>query len=114
MAEKKADTPNGIICDTCGRDLPPSHFYWHRGSKDHGGFFITDKARYSNKTCFECAAPYKCLGCGEIKPASEFRIGGRYCIACRNAGINHVTREKNARLAQSAMDDAQIETEGDE
>lgn len=78
-------TPFGIICDTCGRDLPPSHFYLHFGNKDHGGFFITEKALHSNNTCFECAAPYRCLGCHKIKPASEFRIGGRFCKACKKA-----------------------------
>lgn len=107
MAEKKPDTPDGIICDTCGRDLPPSYFYMHRGSKNHGGFFITEKARYSNTTCFECAAPYKCLGCDEIKPASEFRVCGRYCTSCRSIGINRVTREKNARIAADRHNDSQ-------
>jgi hypothetical protein len=106
MAKKSNETPNGIICDTCGRDLPPSHYFMHRGSKDHGGFFITAKARLSNKTCFECAAPYKCLGCNEIKPASEFRIGGRYCASCRSIGINRVIREKNARIHMQSVNDS--------
>jgi hypothetical protein len=85
MSDKKSETPKGMICDTCGRTLPPYHFYKHSNIKADRAeaFFTTEKAFTSDHTCFECAGPYRCIRCQIVQPASEFRIQGRICRTCK-------------------------------
>ena len=82
-------TENAIAmtCKTCGRDLPPYHFFNPRG-KYNKHFFIHGVVP---NMCFECAGPYRCAGCNEIKPASAFRIQGRLCADCRQEGVLYAT-----------------------
>lgn len=93
--EKKS--PDGMICRVCNRDLPLVHFYRHlRGKEDYlpnTGYFVSEYSlARSNDVCFECASPYRCVECGEIKPAAEYRLQGRMCKACKSK------RRKPARM----------------
>lgn len=52
-------------CTVCHEDKELYHFY--KGST----------------VCFDCDGPYECIVCGELKPASEFRIQGQVCRDCK-------------------------------
>lgn len=83
MAKKLETTPEGMICRKCGQDKAPYNFFKPFG-KFEREFFANGKP--DGHTCFDCAGPYICLGCGETKPASAYRIQGRYCDDCRAEG----------------------------
>ncbi len=101
MAEKLATTPDGMICKECGRDLPAYHFFNPRG-KYNKHFFVRGVVP---NVCFDCAGPYRCAGCNEIKPAGEFRVQGRLCSDCRADGVLH------SETAPSSVFDANKVTE---
>lgn len=84
MPEKKPDTPNGLICKVCGRDLPLYNFFKFAGTYDRTFWVNFPPLELQNHICFECAAPYRCIECGEIKGASEFRIQGQVCKTCKS------------------------------
>jgi len=67
-------------CLTCGFDKTPYHFFSFRGRYTKA-FFANPQAKHGN--CFECNGPYKCIQCGEVKHALNFRIGGRICDTCK-------------------------------
>ena len=79
MPKKLATTPDGIICRVCGEDKPPYHFFKPRG-KYNKAFFADGIP--DGHTCWDCAGDYRCLGCGHVKPAYQFRIQGRFCVDC--------------------------------
>lgn len=83
MAKKLDTTPDGIVCAVCGEDKPAYHYFKHSGKYTQD--FFTTEAGYTNGVCFDCAGPYKCISCGQIKPASEYRLQGRVCSECKNA-----------------------------
>lgn len=95
MADKKPNTPNGMICKVCGRDLPLYHFFKFSGVDDKSFWLHYPAPELQNHICFECAAPYKCIECGEYKDASEFRIQGMICKACKSK------RRQRSRMAKS-------------
>ncbi len=83
MAQRLDTTPDGIICKVCGQDKPPVHFFKHSGKYNQD--FFTTELGYTPGVCFECASPYRCIVCHEVKPASDYRIQGRVCMACKTA-----------------------------
>lgn len=93
MAKKLDTTPDGIICDTCGQDLPPYHFFNPRGKFDRS--FWT-RPVLTGKTCFACAGDYKCVQCQQVQPASEYRVQGRICRTCKTAPARIVASVENA------------------
>lgn len=99
MAEKKPDTPNGIICAICGEDKQPHHFtLFHRLSAEDEAFFINARRdvrnNYRNDVCWECNGGYRCLECGNVFPASDFRVQGRYCKHCKSKWKRPAKRAK--------------------
>ena len=75
-------------CVVCGEIKDDYQFFKFRNKFNkeffHAGIPQTDGV------CWHCAAPYKCVGCGEVKAADQFRIGGRYCVDCRTVGITNL------------------------
>lgn len=84
MPKKLATTPDGMICRMCGEDKPPYEFFKPRG-KYNKAFFAAGTP--DGHTCWDCGGPYKCLGCGQVKPAADYRIQGRFCSDCRFEGL---------------------------
>lgn len=97
MAEKLPTTPDGIKCKVCGVDKDPYHYFKHAGKYTQD--FFTTELGYTPGVCWTCAGPYKCVVCEQVKDASEFRVQGRICMACKTA-----PRTSNA--AQSSDFDA--------
>lgn len=87
-----------MICSICNQEKQDYHFFRHSGKYNQD--FFTTEAGYRNGVCFECAGPYKCIQCHEIKPASEFRCQGRICQDCKNAEPDFLTRVTDAILDQ--------------
>jgi hypothetical protein len=83
MAQKLDTTPDGIVCKECGADKPAYHFFKHSGKYTQD--FFTTELGYTNGVCFDCAGDYRCITCHEVKPASEFRVQGRICKACKGS-----------------------------
>lgn len=83
MAEKLDTTPDGIVCKVCGDDKPAYHYFKHAGKYTQD--FFTTELGYTPGVCWECAGDYRCITCHEVKPASEFRVQGRICTACKTA-----------------------------
>lgn len=82
MAKKLDTTPDGIRCMKCGQDYPPYYFFSPRG-KYNKTFFASGIPL--SHVCWYCAAPYRCVQCGEIREASEFRVMGRICNHCKTS-----------------------------
>lgn len=72
-------------CFICGQIKPDYHFFKHRNKYDRAFFMNTIPVE---DLCWDCGGPYKCAGCGKIKPASAFRVGGRFCNVCKTNGIH--------------------------
>lgn len=87
MAEKLPTTPDGIKCKVCGVDKDPYHYFKHAGKYTQD--FFTTELGYTPGVCWECAGDYRCITCHEVKPASEFRIQGRICNACKGSKASH-------------------------
>lgn len=79
-------------CPNCEQEHPDYEFYSPRGKATPATrwFFVNG---WKNMTCWECNGPYRCLGCGEIKAPSQFRVGGRFCQDCKAAGIHSTLAE---------------------
>lgn len=103
MAERLPTTPDGIICKECGTDKPAYHYFKHSGKYTQD--FFTTELGYTNGVCFDCAGDYRCITCHEVKPASEFRVQGRICKACKTA-------PRTSSAAQSSDFDAIQDTVG--
>lgn len=77
-----------MICEICGEDKLPYHFVIIDSSNEDKTFFVSayrnDKNQPVKDVCWECNGPYKCLQCGQVKPAGEYRVGGRYCKVCKS------------------------------
>lgn len=83
MADRKPETPFGIVCAVCGEDKPHYNFFHFTGKYDES-FFTRQRSAKSN-VCFACGGPYRCIYCGDVKDASEYRVQGRVCKSCRVA-----------------------------
>lgn len=98
--ETERKSPFGMVCSVCGRDLPPYNFTQFRMTDDVDRRFFAsarrDKHGFVEGVCWECNGPYRCLQCGEVKPASEFRLQGRYCKDCKK-GWNSLVRARKTR-----------------
>lgn len=82
-------TPYGIICSVCGEDKPPYHFtLFHRMSAEDKAFFVNarrdEQGNLRNDVCWSCNGGYRCLQCGNVFPAEDFRVQGRYCKHCKS------------------------------
>lgn len=86
MPKKLDSTPDGIICSVCGEDKSPYHYFKHSGKYNQD--FFTTELGYTNGVCFDCAGPYRCIMCGQIKPASDYRLQGRICTSCKLHSTN--------------------------
>lgn len=96
MATKLATTPEGIVCSCCGQDKPAYHFYSRLGKTFNVTRFFFVSPTFSVTQCWNCNGDYRCLGCGEIKVATEFRVGGRFRNDCKTAGIYETLAEAYA------------------
>lgn len=103
MATKKEGTPDGIICSCCGQDKTPYNYFNGKRGREMR-YFITNPA-WSTTRCFQCNGDYRCLGCGVVQDASQFRVGGRFCQSCKDAGIYLVSAEVYARKAEEPSGD---------
>ncbi len=90
-----------MICKHCNQDKPNYHFFGFRG-KYNRAFFVRPIEEVMG-LCFDCAAPYRCVICGQEKDASDFRVQGRVCMDCKHSplsiriGLNfNETAEKDA------------------
>lgn len=103
MPEKLPTTPDGIVCKVCGQDKPAYHYFKHSGvySQD----FFTTQAGYTSGVCFGCAGDYRCVVCHQIKPASDYRVQGRVCAACKTAQKTAMLAQKNG-LQRSQVTEA--------
>lgn len=81
MDERK--TPIGMVCKVCGVDKDPYHFFNYSGKYDRK-FFVTG---WQPGVCWECAAPYRCINCGQIQDADQYRVMGRICKTCKASGM---------------------------
>lgn len=104
MAEKLDTTPDGIICKVCGQDKDAYHYFKHAGKYTQD--FFTTEPGYTPGVCFSCAGPYRCVVCEEIKPASEYRLQGRVCKACkvRLKELPKMARETTLQALNSDFD----------
>ncbi len=91
-------------CRKCGQDKLDYHFFAFKGW--YVKEFFANPLSLSGQ-CFDCNGPYKCLKCGEVKPASDFRIGGRVCVACKNPQIINGAPVENAFAVLSGAVDTQ-------
>ena len=89
-------TAYGIICKVCGQDKEPYQFFIYSGKYDRE-FFVTG---HQPGACWECAGPYRCVVCHEVKPASEYRPQGRICNSCKQARLDFVAPQKRAEIEQ--------------
>lgn len=104
-----------MICKGCNHNKSNYHFFNFRNNyKVAKSTFFTRPIDEIDRLCFDCAAPYRCLGCGAVKGASEFRLQGRYCLDCRNrplsirTGLNFdLQTEKDAEYVE-ALENAEI------
>lgn len=60
-------------CPNCGETKDDYHFFKHRNKYDR--FFFAAGIPHKD-ICWACGGPYKCVGCQQIKPHTEFRVGG--------------------------------------
>lgn len=102
MAEKLPTTPDGIICKVCGVDKDPFHYFKHSGKYTQD--FFTTELGYTPGVCFECAGDYRCITCHEVKPASEFRVQGRICKACKGSKVSHNGASVHTSTLDSSFD----------
>lgn len=73
-------------CPQCQNERSNYSFYSFRGNQHVAkSQFFTRPIEDINGACFDCAGPYRCLTCGEVKDASEFRLQGRICHSCKSA-----------------------------
>jgi len=93
VSKKLDSTPDGIICVKCGQDKPAYHFFSFRGNYA-SEFFANPQSM--NGQCFECNGPYKCIYCGVVQPADQFRVQGRVCLSCKTTGIHNISRVEDA------------------
>ncbi len=84
MAKKSENSPDGIVCAVCGEDKAPYNYFNFRNKYDRE--FWANGIPGNNNTCFDCAGPYRCICCHEVKPATEFRLQGRICKDCKAEG----------------------------
>lgn len=89
-------------CPKCEQEKPDYHFFAFRGNylKD---FFANPLTLIGQ--CFDCNGPYKCVYCGVVQDASEFRVGGRVCNTCKSVGIHNVAPVAEARNDQHSTND---------
>lgn len=78
-----------MICSICGENKAPYAFTQFTHMDESDKFFFVHMRRYPNgnprnDVCWKCNAPYRCLGCGNVKSPDEFRLQGRYCHACKS------------------------------
>jgi len=85
-----------MICTCCNIDKSEYDFYSRFGKSFNVTRFFFVNPEFSVLKCWTCNGPYRCLGCGETKPASAFRVGGRFCCTCKSAGIYRVLPEAYA------------------
>ncbi len=78
-------------CTKCGLEKPNFHFIllWNIHTKE---FFVNPDADSSQ--CYDCNGPYRCIICNQVKEASEFRVGGRVCHACKPPTIKRRTTKE--------------------
>lgn len=90
-------------CKCCNQNKPDYHFFSFRGTylKD---FFANPLALNGN--CFECNGPYKCICCGIVQDANQFRVNGRICITCKSNGICRSSRVTGAFSPLVAYEDS--------
>lgn len=74
-------TPIGMVCKQCGEDKEPYNFFVYSGKYDRS-FFVNG---WQPGVCWQCAAPYRCILCKEVKDATHYRVGGRICFECQAA-----------------------------
>ena len=84
-----------IQCSCCGQAKTEYNFFNGKLNRETR-YFITNPD-WTPKHCFTCNGPYRCLGCGVVQDASQFRIGGRFCHHCKEAGVYRVRTEVYAR-----------------
>lgn len=106
MADKLETTPAGIVCKVCGQDKPRYHYFHHSGVYNKS--FFTTQEGFTSGVCFDCASPYRCVSCGQVKPASEYRVQGRVCLECREA--SKMPRQTHAIAEKNGFDDV-LDTE---
>ncbi len=97
MPKKLENSPDGVICSCCGQDKPAYHFYSPYGKTTNVTRFFFVNSAFSTTRCWECNGGYRCLYCGVVQDANQFRVGGRRCIGCKNAGISKMVAEKEMR-----------------
>lgn len=83
-----------MICKHCGETKPDYEFFKPRNKYDKAFFLDTVP---DGDVCWTCGGDYKCIGCGVVQPASAFRVMGRLCYTCKDAGIHRPQSEENAR-----------------
>lgn len=67
-------------CEICEQVKDDYNFFKYRNH--YGTAFFLDIVPKVD-TCWQCAGPYKCIECEQVKPASAFRVGGRICSDCK-------------------------------
>lgn len=80
-------------CSKCGQVKPDYQFFSFRGNYLNE-FFANPLTL--NGQCFDCNAPYKCICCGVIQDADQFRVQGRTCKTCKDSGILRPSRVTGA------------------
>lgn len=90
-------------CSNCGQVKPDYHFFSFRGKYD-SAFFANPQAL--NGQCWGCNAPYRCISCGNVQTADQFRIHGRICVTCKTVGISKVAPVEDEFLAPLAYEDS--------
>lgn len=103
MPNKKETTPDGVICSCCGQDKTAYNFFNGKRGREMRVFIVNPN--WSTSRCFECNGDYRCLGCLQVQPASQFRVGGRFCQSCKDAGIYKVSAEVYARKVEEPSGD---------
>ena len=78
-----------MICKSCNQDKTKYNFFHFRGKYDKS-FFVRPIYEIDG-LCFDCAAPYRCLGCGQVLGAEHFRVQGRLCHVCKTAPLSIAT-----------------------
>lgn len=99
-------------CTVCNTNKPNYHFFNFRGKYNRD--FFAQGIPQSSTVCFACAGDYRCLGCGEVKPHTEFRVQGRFCKQCREQSNLKFLSDKFTRNESYTVDNTYDDETGAE
>lgn len=87
-------------CVKCGQAKDDYEFFSFRGN--YLKEFFANPLTLTGQ-CFDCNAPYKCICCGIVQDANQFRVNGRICETCKTAGIHRPSPVADAFAAPTVL-----------